>query len=594
MMLACTLAQPGDTGGMNVPTVGRLFGLPAGLESCSPCGVNHFVVEVGVRSLRFLVAAASAALLAVSVSGTALAATPSIEINSQNPVTAAPPVSRPHTHSCTVPLATNFPSNDATGAAQNFSGTLTPPADCPGPWAKVVLDYTTSVQGRQYDRSGSLDVGGTQVWFGTTYEPDPAGISYHFAKDITEYAALFHQAQPYDGGIVNYTSSVYTGVYSQTVSITFYQADRDNPAPAEPDAVVGLGGQDASPGTPTVHLTAASLPRNITRALLEVSIKGNGCDEQWFTDVPGDVAAQYPAAGLCGNGPYREVSAAIDGTPAGVTQYFPYIYTGGIVPTLWRPIPAVGTFDMTPEVLDVTPFVGRLVDGGSHDVALTVANIGDTWNLAANLLLYTDHHAATTSGGLTSDTIAPSAVQHTSEQQGTNQVTATVTAGRDWSTSGYVNTSAGRIRTTVTQHAQFRNADTITNGGFAQQLAETDSGFNLVRSDGPRGSSTTLHSFSYPITINAQFQFTDDNNYNLSATVDMTRRLADAVDGRVTRQSSDEVSSWGVQSRANGTLVAADGHSWENFAGNDDTGAWYEHYLASAHGYVTADRVRRF
>ncbi|HEY1970486.1 MAG TPA: peptide-N4-asparagine amidase, partial [Pseudonocardia sp.] len=266
----------------------------------------------------------------------------------------------------------------------------------------------------------------------------------------------------------------------------------------------------------------------------------------------------------------------------------------GIVPTLWRPIPAVGTFDMTPEVLDVTPFVGRLVDGGSHDVALTVANIGDTWNLAANLLLYTDHHAATTSGALTGDTIAPAAVQHTTEQPGTNQVTATVTAGRDWSTSGYVNTSAGRVRTTVTQHAAFRNADTITSGGFAQQLTESDSGFTTVHSDGPRGDSDSTHYWSYPITINAAYQITDDQNFNLSATVDMARRLADSVNGRPVRQSTDEVSSYGLDQRSNGVTVAADGHSWENYAGNDDTGGWYEHYIASAHGYVTVDRVHRF
>jgi hypothetical protein len=548
-----------------------------------------------VRRIRFVIALTCATLLTAGV--TAAAATPSVEVNSQNPVTAAPPVSRPHTHSCTVDLATDFPSNDATGAAQNFSGTIAPPAGCAGPWTKIVLDWTTSVQGRQFDRSGSLDIGTTQVWFGTTYEPDPAGITYHFAKDITEYASLLHRQQAFTGGIVNFTDATDTGVYAQTVSITFYQADRANPAPTEPDAVVGLGEKDASTGTPTVHLTAADLPRNITRALLEVSIKGNGCDEQWFTDVPDSVSALYPSAGLCGHGPYREVSAAIDGTPAGVTQYFPFIFTGGIVPTLWRPIPAVGTFDMTPDLIDVTPFVGRLVDGQSHDIALSVANIGDVWNLDANLLLFTDHGAATTSGALTKDTVGATAPQHTAvDQHSDGDTTATVTASRDWATSGFVNTSAGRIVTTVSQHAGYRNTDLVTDGGFAQRLAQTDSGRNTVRSAGPRGVTVSTHGWSYPVTVDATFQITDDNNFDLSATVDMTRDLADTTIGPRTHtatSSHDEVSSFGLDQRANGATVQADGHSTEDFAGNDDTGAFYRHFLASAHGFITVDRVHR-
>ena len=170
-------------------------------------------VETAVYRTRALTGLIAAALIAVTGSvafaAPGAAAGPQVEINSQNPVTAEPPVSRPPTHSCTETLATHFLSNDATtGAAQNFTGTLAPPADCAGPWAKVVLDWTTSVQGRQYDRSGSLDIGTTQVWFGTTYEPDPAGITYHFAKDITEYSAVLRKQQPFQGGIVNFTSDV--------------------------------------------------------------------------------------------------------------------------------------------------------------------------------------------------------------------------------------------------------------------------------------------------------------------------------------------------------------------------------------------------
>jgi len=566
-----------------------------------------------VLTLGIGLLAAPAASAAAPVMKSAMK--PGIEVNSQNPVTAEPPVTRPRTHSCTRTLADAFPSNTATGTPQNFSGTLTPPADCPGPWSKVVLDWTTSVQGNQYDRSGSLDIGSTMVYFGTTYEPDPAGKTYHFAKDLTEYSSLFRSPQAFEGGIGNYTSSVDTGVYVQTVTLTYYQADRANPAPAVPDTVVGLGSQDATGTQQTVHLTASGLPRNITHAYLEVYIKGNGCDEQWFTDVPNDVSAKFPAAGMCGNGPYREVDAAIDGRPAGVTQYFPYIYTGGIVPTLWRPIPAVGTFDMTPELLDVTPFVGDLVSGGSHDFALTVANAGDVWNLSANLLLYTDHGAATTTGALTEDTIAPTATM--SQQESTSSdgsVTATVGARRDWATSGYVITSTGRETTTVSQQVSFSNADVVSQGGFAQDVTERDQGENVSVTTDSRGSrQVSTHQWSYPITVDAGYQATDNNNFDLAATVDMTRQLKDSDStrwapddpaarlgrlapvpvGLAASQSTDRVHSTGALQVVNGAATVANGQAWQRYTGTDDIpGQWYTHYLAAKNGYLTADVLR--
>jgi hypothetical protein len=538
------------------------------------------------------------------------AAKPSIETNSQNPVTAEPPVTRPTTHSCTETLADDFPSNDATGAAQNFSGTLTPPSGCAGPWSKVVLDWTTSVQGNQYDRSGSLDIGTTMVYFGTTYEPDPNGNTYHFAKDLTEYSSLLKSAQPFNGGIVNYTNSVDTGVYVQSVTITYYQADRANPAPTAPDTIVGLGSQDADASAPTVDFTDSSLPRNITHAYLEVYIKGNGCDEQWFTDVPDDVAAQFPSAGMCASGPYREVDASIDGKAAGVTQYFPYIYTGGIAPTLWRPIPAVGTFDMAPELLDMTPFVGELVDGGSHDFALSVADAGDVWNLSANLLLYTDHGAATTSGALTNDTIAPTAVMSEKDTTGTDgSVTANVGATRNWTTSGYVITSSGKETTTVTQTMNYDNVDVVSQGGFAQNITEHDRGQNVSVTTDARGSKQiSTHQWSYPIGVQYTYQEPDASSFSIVATVNMTRQLSDsqstnmapgdrtAASGlgpsRSADQSTDQVWSTATFAETDGALTGASGQAWQNYAGTDDVpGQWYEHYLAAANGYITADRV---
>ena len=59
---------------------------------------------------------------------------------------------------------------------------------------------------------------------------------------------------------------------------------------------------------------------------------------------------------------------------SGATLPFPEIFTGGVNPLIWRPIPAVDAFDMPPRTFDLTPLVGSLVDGGSHTISLSVAD----------------------------------------------------------------------------------------------------------------------------------------------------------------------------------------------------------------------------
>ena len=335
------------------------------------------------RQITASIAAAGIAAALTALAPPASATAPAfIESSTSNPVTAAPPVTLPHTQHCTVTLADKFPSNASDGSQQDYSGTLTPPAACRGPWAKVVLTQTISVSGRQYDRVGTLSVGGAEIYHGTTEEPSGAKpTTYTFSKDVTEYSALLRTPQPFSGGIGNYVTSVYTGNYLQTVTLTYYTADRANPAPREPDVVVGLGDSALSPSTPTADKTLSGLPRNITGGYVETTLEGGGCDEQWFSAVPDDLSAKYPAAGLCGHGPYREADISLDGKPVAATQTFPHIYSGGIVPTLWRPVPAIGTFDLHSETADITPFAGILTDGGTHHVDLGIQNINDNWSV---------------------------------------------------------------------------------------------------------------------------------------------------------------------------------------------------------------------
>ena len=551
------------------------------------------------RFLRFACFVVAALLVTGLAVAPASAATPGyVETTTSEPETAAPPVPTPDTPHCTVTMADRFPSNDSAGNQQSYTGTLTPPKACAGPWAKVVLTQTISVSGRQYDRVATLSVGGIEIYHGTTEEPSGSKpTTYTFSKDVTEYSSLLRSSQPYTGGIGNYVTDVYTGNYLQTVTMTYYRATAAHPAPRTPDRVVSVAdNQNLTPGTPSVTTKLRDLPRNITSGYLETTLEGGGCDEQWFTDVPAALSADYPSAGLCGNGPYREADISLDGHPVAATHTFPHIYSGGIVPTLWRPTPAIGTFDLHTESVDVTPFAGLLTDGKQHSVTMSLQNINDSWLVNGNLFLYTDHHAARTHGALLTDDVAATAPLSTTVSTIDGGERALVTTQRDDVTAGYLVSSQGRVTTTVRRTMSYRNTDDVTGSGLVQSVRQSDTGAQTVTTTRGHQSTSAVHRYSYPLSVDySAANFVDDQNFELTGHVVMTRQVSDATtSGRrtATSSSTENVDSDGTLARTNGVTTESDGHSTSSYVGTDVDGSHYEHYLASEHGLITKDVVR--
>ena len=110
---------------------------------------------------------------------------------------AEPPVSRPSPKPCVVTLfrheAFDDHGNGASMAVSPHPFRFAPPHGCRGGWGKVVLVAEFSVpRGRQYDRTAAIWLGGVNLYFGTTMEPEP-NVAQHWQveRDLTDYSALF-------------------------------------------------------------------------------------------------------------------------------------------------------------------------------------------------------------------------------------------------------------------------------------------------------------------------------------------------------------------------------------------------------------------
>jgi len=455
---------------------------------------------------KCLVVFSALGLLSIGTNA-ALAQSQHRQVGAPYTATADPLVPRPHSNPCVVALFTDYRFALHSDRVQSFP--FTPRASCPGPWQKVVFEIDFSENaGQQYDRSAMVLIGNTTVYFGTTPEPDPnVADSWHIERDVTDYSALLATAQP--GVIIldNCTTDCppRNGVFTVSADLQFYPFDGPSPFPRRPDVVLPFGlGYLSSPAD---HLTATfTLPKNIQAAYLDVIAQSQATDEQWFACFPDDLSS-IDETYECGHTAFRETEITIDGHLAGIAPVSPWIYTG-FLPGQWRPIPAVQTLDFVPFRVNLTPFAGLLSDGAPHTLALNVFNQNSFFVVTAALLLYLDAQSAQVTGAVTENTLTYPSPVATEDIQGTSTITGSfrVTAGRSFTIAGYVNTSQGKVATSISQQQNFFSRQTIDFDmvGFTFLDQKTSFDTSLVATttiSAPHGTTVTREMFSFPMTV---------------------------------------------------------------------------------------------
>ncbi|CAN6347196.1 unnamed protein product [Urochloa humidicola] len=331
--------------------------------------------------------------------------------------TSPAPLPPPFAPSCVVPVLSYSFAN--TSGEPPVTANYTPPAGCPAPWSLVVLSFSAAVAGDQYDRVAAVWLDGAELLRTTTAEPTPDGVRWTVRKDVTRHSALF-RSPPGGVGVVsvmleNIVNDQYTGAYNVSISLEFHGA---------PDYLASAGDVGKKPPTPLLpksyfqpadqilpiseatgnisgywfrtqnssdsRAKAVTIPPNTYRAVLEVFVSPHANDEFWYSNPPDIYIRENNLSTTRGSAAYREVVVSVDRRFAGSFVPFPVIYAGGINPLFWQPVAALGAFDLPTYDIELTPFLGRLVDGKAHEITLSVVAGIAEWLVDANLHLWLD------------------------------------------------------------------------------------------------------------------------------------------------------------------------------------------------------------
>jgi hypothetical protein len=492
-----------------------------------------------------------AVVLAAALTGPHATAQTSPVVGDQGVAIADAPVPRPAGRPCIAGLYADLAFDDhgdaTSHAAKPREWTYTPPAQCAGPWSKVVLEADFSVTaGRQYDRTVSLWLKGVNIFYGTTQEPSAkVAPSWHVERDVTDYASLFHDAGQGRAILNNWVDATRNGVIHGSARLLFYPATADGKAARPADVAIGLVGDegghpvDVQSDDETLSRTV-TLPRNVERVALDLVAQSQAVDEQWYmciADADAEPTREFslgpPDAGeplgQCPGGNFREVAVSIDRQPAGRAPVYPWTYAGGVDPDLWRPTTDIQTLDFTPYRMDLTPFAALLDDGKPHTLAVRVRGAHKFFSLAANLLAWRDPGREALSGKLTQNTLAtqperPPQVRSHLEHGAGGVLHGEVDTLQDghYVIAGELATSHGRVVTRIEQRASFADRQTFDHSAkddYAQRISMHTQVTDEVRTTTRHGTVRQTHRLDYPLVLDIRKKLHANDDFTVDITL---------------------------------------------------------------------------
>lgn len=429
-----------------------------------------------------------------------------------------------------------------------FVGDYTPPS-CD--FNRVVMNFTVTSAGRQFDRLALMYFGDTEVWRTSTAEPvNPPGIRWEYHKDMTEYLSLWKTPQKLIFDLGNLIDDKYTGPFNTTLTAIFFKAEDNTGAAPPSDLIIPISKRQGAANAASQFTLPAddatntiSFPRNVRRAVFSVSACGQATEEFWWSNVlQSDTNTFESTAGsFYGLSPFREVQVLIDGQIAGVEWPFPVIFTGGVVPSLHRPIVGIEAFDLREHEIDITPFLPLLCDGKQHTFTIRVAGIqddgrssgtltqtvGDSWYVTGKIFVWLDEdeNSITTGTHPTIQQSAPSISISRAVTQNATGVNETLTyntsVSRKFLTTATLKTATTSGLVTWSQSLSYTNKGYLWAYGYNQVNDMTITGTDIATSK----SANYLSSYRYPLYANSSYSVSDQGNLTLQAHVIQGKQL---------------------------------------------------------------------
>lgn len=294
--------------------------------------------------------------------------------------------------------------------------------------------------------------------------------------------------------IENHFNNLFNGVYDVNLSILFYKEETVSVKVKEgcwqsklgSGTIAGVGGYE-KPSDMVIPVAADQgnangglwlrikdesrvgskrvvIPMNAYRLVLEMYASSHGDDEFWYSNPPNRYLVANNLTTNRGSSSFREIYVKVDGVYVGSDVPFPVVFPGGVNPLFWKPVVAIGAFNMPTYDFDLTPFIGSLSDGRPHKFELGVAHAIQYWLIGANLHVWMETELPKVEAQLRYFQ-PPQFIESTEYNFKELDGLFEINARRTSIASGWVATTCGNLTTTIARKVRFKNSIMYESNG---------------------------------------------------------------------------------------------------------------------------------